>query len=241
MKTEMVTIGWEHLAMLLPLVLVVIGILWRWGVESANAPYAIARMLVQLTLIGYLLIFIFSARSGWIVIGVLGVMLAFATWIALRTVPGRRRKLLSLGILSIALGGGTTLVVVTQGVLGLDPWYRADYMIPLAGMVFANAMNSVSLAAERYDAERREGSAPFAARNAAMHSALIPVLNALFAVGLVSLPGMMTGQILSGVSPLIAVRYQIMVMLMVFSAAGFSAVLFLWGLTRRDLHRSRRP
>ncbi len=240
MKTEMVTIGWGHLAMLLPLVLVVIGILWRWGVESANAPYAIARMLVQLTLIGYLLIFIFSARSGWIVIGVLGVMLAFATWIALRTVPGRRRELLTLGVVSIALGGGTTLLLVTQGVLNLHPWYRPDYMIPLAGMVFANAMNSVSLASERYEAERREGSALLVARNAAMRSALIPVLNSLFAVGLVSLPGMMTGQILSGVSPLIAARYQIMVMLMVFAAAGLSAALFVWGLTRQELETNRR-
>ena len=105
-------------------------------------------------------------------------------------------------------------------------------MIPLAGMVFANAMYSVSLAAERYYSERTEGFNAVTARNKAMQAALIPVINALFAVGLVSLPGMMTGQILSGVSPLIAVRYQIMVMLMIFSSAGISTALFLYWISR---------
>ena len=65
-----------------------------------------------------------------------------------------------------------------------------------------------------------------------MQTAMIPVINALFAVGLVSLPGMMTGQILSGVSPLIAARYQIMVMLMIFSAAGLSTALFLYAVSK---------
>ncbi|MHA2032017.1 MAG: ABC transporter permease, partial [Candidatus Kariarchaeaceae archaeon] len=65
------------------------------------------------------------------------------------------------------------------------------------------------------------------ARNIALKASLIPITNSLFAVGLVSIPGMMTGQILSGVSPLIAARYQIMVMCMVFGAAGISSAIFL--------------
>ena len=90
-------------------------------------------------------------------------------------------------------------------------------MIPLAGMAFANAMNSVSLASERLQAEIDNGNSGIKARNTAFQASLIPTINSLFAVGLVSLPGMMTGQILSGVSPLIAVRYQIMVMCMIFA------------------------
>jgi putative ABC transport system permease protein len=65
------------------------------------------------------------------------------------------------------------------------------------------------------------------ARGIAMRAALIPITNSLFAVGLVSLPGMMTGQILSGISPIIAIRYQIMVMCMIFSAVGLSSAIFL--------------
>ncbi len=94
-------------------------------------------------------------------------------------------------------------------------------------MIFANAMNSVSLAAERLEAELERETAYDQARNIAFRASLIPITNSLFAVGLVALPGMMTGQILSGVSPLIAARYQIMVMCMVFGSAGISSALFL--------------
>jgi len=94
-------------------------------------------------------------------------------------------------------------------------------------MIFANAMNTVSLAAERYESERGRGAELTAARRTALDAALIPQINGLLAVGLVSLPGMMTGQILSGVEPLVAVRYQIMVMCMVFGSGGLGAALYL--------------
>ena len=95
-------------------------------------------------------------------------------------------------------------------------------------MIFANSMNSVSLAAERFAAEMSRDSSFVEARNRALNASLIPVINSLFAVGLVSFPGMMTGQILSGVEPLIAVRYQIMVMCMIFGSAGISAAGYLY-------------
>jgi putative ABC transport system permease protein len=99
--------------------------------------------------------------------------------------------------------------------------------------VFANAMTAVSLAAERLYAELAHGLSWESARLTAYQAAMIPVINSLFAVGLVSLPGMMTGQILSGVSPLIAARYQIVVMCMIFAASGISTALFLAIVRRR--------
>ena len=125
-------------------------------------------------------------------------------------------------------------MLVTQVVLQMEPWYLPRYMIPLAGMVFANAMTAVSLAAERLYAELEHTSDWEKARLIAYQAAMIPVINSLFAVGLVSIPGMMTGQILSGVSPLIAARYQIMVMCMIFSSAGISTALFLWLIHLRE-------
>ena len=226
------SIVWGDLALMLFPVGIVMAIFWRWSLGAGSAMYAMGRMLLQLTLIGYVLVAIFQTDSAWIVLGVLLVMLFFSGWIALRTVPEKRTTLMLYALGSILIGGGVTLIFVTQGVLRLDPWYLPHYMIPLAGMVFANAMNSVSLAAERYYSERSEGLGSITARNKAMQAAMIPVINALFAVGLVSLPGMMTGQILSGVSPLIAARYQIMVMLMIFAAAGLSTALFLYGISR---------
>ena len=85
----------------------------------------------------------------------------------------------------------------------------------------------MSLAAERFEAEHARGADPTTARRAALDAALIPQINSLLAVGLVALPGMMTGQILSGVEPLVAVRYQIMVMCMVFGSGGLGAVMYL--------------
>jgi putative ABC transport system permease protein len=202
-------------------------VLFRWSLGTGNAIYAISRMLVQLLLIGYVLAWIFEADQGLLIMLVLAIMLLASSWIALRTVPEHRWPLLSASLIGLTVGGGLTLVLITQVVLQLDPWYLPRYMVPLAGMVFANAMTAISLAGERLYAEIGHGAQWEEARVTAFQAAMIPVINALFAVGLVSLPGMMTGQILSGVSPLIAARYQIMVMCMIFSSAGISTVIFL--------------
>lgn len=208
--------------------LAVVAILAAWAHDYRKSLYAIARMLVQLLLIGYFLSYVFGTDSAGIVVAVIAVMLFSASLISMRTVePPLLRKWYRKALGSIALGGGLTLLVITQAVLQLKPWYLTSFMIPLAGMIFSNAMNSVSIAAERLNAELSQGSQYQQARNTAFRAALIPITNSLLAVGLVALPGMMTGQILSGVSPLLAVRYQIMVMCMVYGSAGISAACFL--------------
>jgi putative ABC transport system permease protein len=165
------------------------------------------------------------------------VMILAASWIALGALPQQRLAWIVYALISIFLGGVLTLLLTTQGVLELKPWYQPRFFIPLAGMIFANAMNSVSLAAERWIAEIERGIAWAEARNIAFRASLIPITNSLFAVGLVSLPGMMTGQILSGVSPLVAVRYQIMVMCMIYGSAGISAAIFLTLVSRQTRQR----
>jgi len=119
-------------------------ILFKWSLNSNNALYAVARMLIQLLLIGYFLSYIFESDSGWIVLVILMVMVFSSSWIALGVITSKR---------SILLGGSIPLFLVTQGVLNLEPWYKPQFMIPLAGMIFANSMNSVSLAVERLNAE----------------------------------------------------------------------------------------
>jgi len=222
---QMISLG--HLVIAFIPVVAVVGILFKWSLNSAQAIHAVIRMLVQLLLIGYFLTYIFESDNSLVVMMIFVVMVCSSSWIALDAIKARRRTLYKPVFFSIVLGGGFTLLIVTQGVLNLQPWYWPQYMIPLAGMVFANAMNSVSLAAERLNAEVGRGVDYDEARKIALHASLIPIMNSLFAVGLVSLPGMMTGQILSGVSPLIAVRYQVMVMCMIFGSAGISAACFL--------------
>ena len=209
-----------------PVVFVLL-LMWRWGLGYGNAIHALVRMLAQLLLIGYVLVYIFDAESSGIVLLVLAVMVAASSWIALNTLKQDRASVYLPSLLAIGIGGGLTLALITQGVLQLDPWYNPQAMIPLAGMSFANAMTAVSLAAERLYSELQNGSSFREGRIIAFNTAMIPVVNSLFAVGLVSLPGMMTGQILAGVSPFIAARYQIMVMCMIFAASGLSVACFL--------------
>ena len=227
MNKAIQTIPLINLALAFIPVCVVIVIMSRWSKEHRNAIYGVSRMLVQLLMIGYFLTYIFDTDSGWIVLAVLTVIVVAAAWISLRTVKHRQMHLYPKALLALVVGGTTTLILVTQGVLNLTPWYWPSYFIPLAGMIFANAMNSVSLAADRMEAEIGRDVSYEQARNIAFRASLIPITNSLFAVGLVSIPGMMTGQILSGISPLIAARYQIMVMCMVFGAAGISSACFL--------------
>ena len=184
-------------------------------------------MLLQLLLIGYVLVYIFEADQPGIIVTVLLIMLALASWIAIRPLRNKQPHLYLHALAAISIGGLVTLVLVSQFVIGVEPWFSPRYVVPLAGMIFAGSMNTVSLAAERFQAEIDKEVPYVQARRTALQASLIPVINSLFAVGLVSLPGMMTGQILSGISPLIAAKYQIVVMAMLFGASGISASLYL--------------
>ena len=227
MNNSIQIIPFANLALAFIPVVVVVVILYKWSLNIKDSFYAISRMLIQLMVIGYFLGYIFEADSAWIVLAVLVVMVFASSWIALRTTRIKRTVLYKKTLCSLILGGGITFLLVTQVVLNLDPWYSPRYVIPLAGMIFASSMNSVSLAVERLTAEIERNVDYQQARNTALRTSLIPITNSLFAVGLVSLPGMMTGQILSGISPLVAARYQIMVMCMIFGSAGISSALFL--------------
>jgi len=227
MNSALQTIPLANLAIAFIPVAIVITLLFRWSLDGRTAIYAVARMLLQLLLIGYALNWIFAGDSAIVIALLLTFMLAVASWIAMRPLQHNTGTSYARILIAIAIGGCGTLALITTSVMEIDPWYAPRQIIPLAGMIFANSMNAVSLAAERLDAELTQGMDLIEARNLAYQAALIPLLNSLFAVGLVSLPGMMTGQILSGVEPLVAARYQIMVMCMLFGAAGISAGIYL--------------
>ncbi len=221
------TIPLENLAFTFVPVFAVMIILLNWKLNIRNTCYAILRMLIQLLLTGYFLSYLFASESAWITLSILVIMILLSSWIALGSVKEKRIPLMVKTIIAVSFGGGITFWIIVQPVLELQPWYQARYAIPLASMIFANIMNSISLAAERFQSETHNGIAYHIARNRAFNAAMIPTINALFAVGLVSLPGMMTGQILSGISPFIAARYQIMVMTMIFASSGLSSACFL--------------
>jgi len=225
---EPVLIPLERLLILLIPIALLLVIYARWSMKTGKPIYAIIRMMAQLLIIGYFLTYLFDLESLTPVLLVILFMLIVSSYIALNSIPTPSTKLFGFAFISLLIGSGSILILTTKGVLDLNPWYLPQYTIPLAGMIFANSMSSISLVAERYYAETERGVLYSEARNIAFQAAMIPSINALFAVGLVTLPGMMTGQVLAGIDPLIAARYQIMVMLMLLAATGFSSALFLW-------------
>ena len=224
---EMQFISILHLAIAFLPPALVVAVMWHWKVGAGKAIYANARMLVQLLVIGYVLTYIFEADNPWIIVGVLVLMISVSAWIAMRPLRRRGIRVYAAVVTSLGATGLAVFGLVTQLVLDLERWFEPELTVPIAGMIFANSMNTVSLTAERFQSELDHGSELMAARRAALDAALIPQINSLLAVGLVALPGMMTGQILSGVDPLVAARYQIVVMCMIFGAGGLAAIGYL--------------
>ena len=202
-------------------------IMYRWQLKAWVAVYANIRMIFQLLLAGYFLTYIFDTTQPIIIILLLVLMILVSTWIVLRSFEGYEIKPYWIVLISIGGPGLILLFIVTQLVLVMPRWFEPNIVIPIAGMIFANSMNTVSLAAERFESEFNRRASYIVARQIALDAALIPQINSLFAVGLVALPGMMTGQILLDVDPNIAVRYQIMVMCMVFGSGGIAAYIYL--------------
>lgn len=238
MSNELTEISLQGLVVATLPVAVVVGIMFRWSAGAKTAIYATLRMLIQLLLIGYVLVYVFESDRPAFIIAVLALMLTVASWIAIRPLRKKQPRIYLNALAAISISGILTLALVSQVVIGVQPWFSPRFVVPLAGMIFAGAMNAVSLAAERLQSENDRGTSYGEARRIALQAALIPITNSLFAVGLVALPGMMTGQILSGVSPLVAAKYQIVVMTMLFGASGISAALYLV-LANRSLRRSR--
>ena len=231
-------------------------LIWLWvkGHRIQSSLQGLARMLIQLSVVGYLLVFLFESDSSWISLAALSVMTLAASMIAMRTSRQNSWRQYVHVLVAVVVGGGVTLAIVTQGVLSVTPWYNPRILIPLAGMTFSNCMNALSLAIERLEAPQMQAAQLKASGDQAsgdqasgvqdsgvqniegtntssrdvVSVALIPITNSLFAVGVVSIPGMMTGQVLAGVSPLIAARYQIMIMCLVFASAGWSLMVFMW-------------
>ncbi len=236
MDSTLTAISWPGLVFAMLPVTVVIAIMYRWSAGARTAIYATSRMLIQLLLIGYVLLYILETDQPAVIIAVLLVMLTVASWIAIRPLRNKQPRIYLDSLGAISAGGMLTLALVSQVIIDVQPWFSPRYVVPLAGMVFAGAMNAVSLAAERLQSEFDRGTPYLDARRIAFEASLIPITNTFFAVGLVSLPGMMTGQILSGVSPLVATKYQIVVMTMLFGASGISAALYLVLADRSQRH-----
>jgi putative ABC transport system permease protein len=188
---------------------------------------SLARMTIQLLAVGFFLVFLFRESKPWLTLLALVVMGIAATAIAVRTSQAFDWHRLAMVGLSMLIASVFTLGIVLVFVLEIWPWQEPTTVIPLAGMTLSSAMNALSLAIERFDTHLAIDHDRPAAAKQALDTALIPITNNLMAVGVVSIPGMMTGQVLAGVSPYIAARYQIVIMCCLFASAGLSTKIYL--------------
>ncbi len=244
METSFYVITWSDvLASLVFIVLCVVLIRWwKVGLEKTLLVGTL-RTFIQLSAMGFLLNKIFSQDSWPFMVVLLMLMILVAGWEG-----ARRQKDLGIPNLFPILSGSifitTALILLSilSFILKVEPWYYPYAMIPIGGMIIGNALNTATLGVNRFVGEmalRKDevemmlalGAPPKAASQDAFRvsvkASLIPTINAMMMVGLVQLPGVMTGQILAGVDPLVAVRYQIMIMYMWVTVSSISVILTL--------------
>lgn len=210
--------------------------------QSKDLFWSGLRMFVQLLVVGYVLHLIFALKTPLPVLLILIVMVGFAVQTIGARVQTKMPHFYRVVGTAILFGCGGMTFFFCSLVIGLEPWYDPRYLIPLSGMIIGNSMTGASLAVERLAAEFRERRAEIEAGlclggsiqsvsetavSSAFRAALIPSVNAMAAMGLVFLPGMMTGQILSGTEPLIAVKYQIAIMCVITGSVSLTTFFIL--------------
>jgi len=204
---------------------------------------ASVRMTVQLIAVGYLLEYVFGHADPYITLLLVTIMLAFAVHTIIKRSKNPLSRAMKKWIAYSMLSGFTvSLCVFVFMILGLRPWYEPRYVIPIAGMIIGNSMTGIALGVNTLtggmksrrsliEAAMLFGASPKTACrsvvNDAFDAAMLPTLNSMVGMGIVFLPGMMTGQILGGASPLMAIEYQIAIMLCMVGSVSLSVILFV--------------
>ncbi|MFT5790180.1 MAG: putative ABC transport system permease protein [Shewanella sp.] len=225
-------ISWWQLASFMVILVVPVGIerYFELGL-SKEMLNAVARMLVQLVLVGVYLQYLFELNSLSVNLLWLLLMLLIGAS-AIVSKAKLSRKLLYFPVLAgLSLGLFPVLWLMIVYLLAPEPLYSAQYLIPAAGMLLGNCLSGNIVALQRlfgafedrkaeYEGSLALGATSYQAARpfvqSAMQQSFAPILASMATTGLVTLPGMMTGQILGGVDPLIAIKYQIVILVAIF-------------------------
>ena len=209
-----------------------------------DLAWGTVRTFAQLFLVGYVLTFIFDIENPYLVLLCYVWMIFWAAQTISGRVNEKQVRLFAPTFVSMVVSYMIVAFVVTSAILQVKPWYTPQYFIPLGGMIIGNSMNAISIALDRLFSDLRKErdtielalclgatyqEATSDILRDVIRAGMIPSINALMTVGLVSLPGMMTGQILAGTQPLTAIKYQILVMLMLVASTtiGSSIVVYI--------------
>ena len=231
------------------LMAIAIGIVsWQRLGLAKTLAVATGRTLLQLLGVGLFLSIIFANRNPFAILGVILIMVTIAAAVARSRIDRELPRLLKWVWLAIFSAGAITMTYVSLFVIRPDPWYDPRYLIPLTGIVLGNAMTAASIAGDRLVSALRNnrieiethlslGATPSQAiqtfRQSAIKAGLIPTVNAMMVVGLVTLPGTITGQILAGADPLVAAIYQILIMFMLALATLIASLVVTYGIQKQ--------
>ena len=236
-----IPIGWWELALASGFVVVsgVLSLLLGLRLEK-DLAIATVRTYLQLFALGFVLRWVFANQTWPVVLLLLAVMIVAAARVVLKRAGNAPKGVFSSGVIAMAVTGFTVTFAVTALIVRVPVWYEARYVLPIAGMVIGNSMTGIALAVERLfaDLDARAGEilgltalgagvweAARPSVRTALKAGMVPTINSMAAAGVVFIPGMMTGQILAGADPIIASKYQIVVMLMIAAATAVGAIL----------------
>ncbi len=237
------------IAAILVLLLGLLGTWMKLGI-TRQLYIAAARTTIQLLLIGLILKTLFASTSLLFVLLIALIMISVAGWEILSRQQRKLKGWWGFGISTGSLFVSSFLITLLClfSVIQADPWYAPQYAIPLLGMLLGNTMTGIALGMDRLvqsawqqrpviEQRLMLGQTAEQAisdiRREAMRAGMIPIINSMAAAGLVSLPGMMTGQILAGAAPVEAVKYQILIMFMISSGTGLGVISVLWLISKR--------
>lgn len=240
MRSEYYTLSNWQLAWAAALVLINVGIslALRLGLEW-RLTVAAVRTVAQLLLIGLVLEWVFAHATWPLVLGMLIVMTVIAGVAAVRRADRRYAGIWFDSVVSVWASTWFVSALALTLIVPVQPWWRPQYAIPLAGMIMGNALSGISLGLDRlgeFLTSRRGEVETLLALGAtrweaargpireSLRTAMIPTINSMIVVGIVALPGMMTGQLLAGVSPLEAVKYQIAILFLIAAGTALGAV-----------------
>ncbi|MDI9512323.1 MAG: iron export ABC transporter permease subunit FetB [Eubacteriales bacterium] len=234
---------WQLVAAYVFVIILILIVRMRGIAREKQILLSTVRMTVQLVLVGYLLVYLFDNINPFFTIGVVIIMEVFAVYNIFKRAKYRLSKRLKRAVaISMTIGTLSCLFYFLLVVLRVNPWYNPRYFIPIAGMIIGNSMTGVSVGVNQLvdgmqtkkhlvESALMLGASPkIAAKdivNSAFDSAILPTINSMLGMGIVFLPGMMTGQILSGTSPLTAIEYQIAIMLSILGSVALTVVIFV--------------
>jgi putative ABC transport system permease protein len=243
---ELVSLSVLDLSMAACLILLLAILSWhlQLGIQK-TLVIAASRSVVQLTLLGLVLKQLFNQTSLPLLALISLVMLTVAGYEVMARQGNKFTGWWGMGIgtSSMFLSSFSITLLALFTIINVDPWYTPQYLVPLLGMLLGNTMNGIAVSLNhltttaytqkgQIEARLIQGhtwqQAITSIRREALKSGLIPIINSMTTAGIVSLPGMMTGQILAGSPPMEAAKYQLLILFMIAAGTGLGSLAAVW-------------